>query len=149
MNIEELNEFQKQCVINHRNEEKDRDRNNDYRMYFIVNKDVNFGNDKNGAGKLSGQVGHAVEIYMENIANLYKDSVDTELVDNLNDYFKQRKKIVLKAPQKFLEELEKENYISVRDLGLTRLEPNTLTVVNIGIYTPETLPKRFKRLRLY
>jgi len=29
--------------------------------------------------------------------------------------------------------LEKEGFISIRDAGLTQLEPNTLTCINLGI----------------
>ena len=61
-------------------------------------------------------------------------------------------KIILKCKQKKLEELESIGYISVRDLGKTELEPNTITCVNLGILDEDDLCndlKFVKRLRLY
>jgi peptidyl-tRNA hydrolase len=58
------------------------------------------------------------------------------------------KKIVLKCPQIKLEELESKNYIAVRDNGLTQLEPNTLTVVTLGILRENEVESWVKELKL-
>ena len=60
-------------------------------------------------------------------------------------------KIILSFSQSKLEELEKLGYITIRDNGLTELEPNTLTCVTIGILDKDNIPdelKFVKRLRL-
>lgn len=105
-------------------------------MYILVNKDITI-----SPGKLAGQVGHAVETYMNQLAD--KSIVEEHMKNS-------QKKIVLRCSQKKLEELEKEGYVSIRDNGLTELPPKTLTCVNLGIIdrTTET-PKFVKRLRLY
>ena len=61
------------------------------------------------------------------------------------------KKIILSCSQSKLEELEKMGHITIRDNGLTELEPNTLTCVTIGILDKDNIPdelKFVKRLRL-
>lgn len=95
----------------------------DLRMYILVNSDI-----KINKGKLAGQVGHAVEAYLYN-------SNDLRFLMSIEEYMSgSHKKIILKCPQKDLEMLEKDGFITIRDNGLTDLEPNTLTCVNMGIF---------------
>lgn len=115
------------------------------KMYILVNSDINLTKEE-FASKLAGQVGHVVEIYTdERVIN------GTDISkENYEIYKKERKKIILKCKKSKLEELEKEGYVSIRDLGYTLLEPNTLTCVNLGIFmSDEEVPKWVKRLRLY
>ena len=100
-------------------------------MYILVNQDI-----KISKGKLAGQVGHAVCSYV------YQKGVSEA-------YMKAQKKIILKCSQDKLEALENEGYITIRDLGLTHLEPNTLTCVNYGIHRKEDVPTWIKELKLY
>lgn len=94
----------------------------DLKMYILVNEDI-----KLSKGKLAGQVGHAVSSYMYH-------ADDLNFLMNINEYMNGlQKKIILKCPQEKLEILEKENFIAIRDAGLTHLEPGTLTCVNMGI----------------
>ena len=96
----------------------------DLKMYILINDDI-----KISKGKLAGQVGHAVASYFYNSHNDLTFHIDIdEYMEGL------QKKIILKCPQSKLEELEKEGFISIRDVGLTQLEPNTLTCINLGIH---------------
>ena len=113
--------------------------NNDYRMYILVNEDVEI-----KKGKLAGQVGHAVASYFWKLMKNPEEK-ENEL---LNEYMEIQKKIILYAPQSKLEELEREGHITIRDKGFTQLEPNTLTCVNIGIYDVNEVPKWVKKLKL-
>ncbi|WP_367618126.1 aminoacyl-tRNA hydrolase [Shouchella clausii] len=117
---------------------------NDYRMYILVNQDI-----KISKGKLAGQVGHAVMSYLYNrvIQPLQEGKECEDITDYMNN---DQKKIILKCPQSKLEELEKEtNWIVIRDLGYTQLEPNTLTCINCGILTKDDVPDWMKELKLY
>lgn len=115
----------------------------DLRMYILVNKDIEI-----SKGKVCGQVGHTVASY-------FYHCEDKTLIKNYME--NQQKKIILACPQTKLEELEQQGYISIRDNGLTELEPNTLTCVTLGIidcddvnqYGDNPVPKYVKRLRLY
>ena len=104
-------------------------------MYILVNKDIEI-----SKGKLGGQIGHACGCYTYHNRGELLDEYMTGSI----------KKIVLHAPQKLLEELEDEGYLSIRDNGLTELEPNTLTCVNYGIvdYAEISKHKILKRLQL-
>ena len=106
-------------------------------MYILVNSDI-----KIGKGKLAGQVGHAVEVYHE------ITKIDEEI---LKSYKTARKKIILKCSQEKLEQLEKDGFLSIRDKGLTQLDPNTLTCVNLGILDKDNpeFPEFVKELKLY
>lgn len=104
----------------------------DLAMYILVNEDI-----KINKGKLAGQVGHAVNIYVYNLC-FYSDMKGRELIiDYMNSEIK---KIILYANQSSLEELEKKGFVSIRDKGYTDLEPNTLTCVNIGIIDKNNIP---------
>lgn len=122
------------------------------KMYILVNEDI-----KISKGKLAGQVGHAVCSYMYDVMmeNLYLavDDYPMDYTRWLEEYMELQKKIILKCPQSKLEELEKvsceERYSVIRDKGLTELEPNTLTCVNIGIFNKDNTPEWVKELKLY
>lgn len=92
-------------------------------MYILVNKDI-----KINKGKLAGQVGHAVASMLY---EQYKHG--GELLPIMDEYMVIQKKIILYCSQKKLEDLEEKGYIAIRDNGLTDLEPNTLTCVNMGL----------------
>ncbi|WP_368263252.1 aminoacyl-tRNA hydrolase [Clostridium disporicum] len=119
-------------------------------MYILVNGDI-----KIGKGKLAGQVGHAVCSYLyRNYIRSYDGNlinVTDEMQEFLDDYMEVQKKIILKAPQSKLEELEEAGYITIRDKGLTQLEPNTLTCVCFGIFDrdKDDMPEWLKELKLY
>lgn len=138
----------------------------DLKMYILVNDEV-----KMGKGKLAGQVGHAVasyfnkfiiglqnevtELEFENmtIGNSWSSGSDKHYsiseLQKLNEYMKDaQKKIILKCPKSILEDLESARYVAIRDKGLTQLEPNTLTCVNIGIFSEENVPNWVKELKL-
>ena len=40
-----------------------------------------------------------------------------------------------------LKELESQGEITIRDKGITQLEPNTITCVNLGIYDLKDVPE--------
>lgn len=116
-------------------------------MYILVNNDI-----KISKGKLAGQVGHAVSSWIFNYCVKGDNFEPQDLyVDLFNDYMSgMQKKIILKCSQAKLEELEREGYITIRDAGLTELQPNTLTCVNLGIYDRDTdkVPDFVKELKL-
>ena len=118
-------------------------------MYILVNEDI-----KISKGKLAGQVGHAVSswIYRYCVKTADFEPFD-ENVNLFDAYMKgMQKKIILKCPQWKLEQLEREGeYIVIRDAGLTQLEPNTLTCVNLGILDRDLneVPDWVKELKLY
>lgn len=116
-------------------------------MYILVNEDI-----KISKGKLAGQVGHAVSswIYRYCVKTADFEPFD-EYVDLFDEYMKDvQAKIILKCPQTILEQLENDGYVTIRDAGLTELEPNTLTCVNLGIYDRDiNVPDWVKELKLY
>ena len=116
----------------------------DLTMYILVNENI-----KISKGKLAGQVGHAVNVYVYNQC-FYSDMTGRDLIiEYMNGEIK---KIILKASQNVLEELENRNLIAIRDKGFTHLEPNTLTCVNLGIHDKNNIPDEFsfiKELKLY
>jgi len=109
-------------------------------MYILVNENV-----KMKPGKAFGQGGHAAATYVYLHAQDQKDLLDL--------YFKtEQKKIILKAPQDLLEDLESRGYLAIRDSGYTQLAPNTLTCVNLGILSKDGTSeenKIVKNLKLY
>ena len=106
------------------------------KMYILVNQDISM-----GKGKVAGQVGHAVNILTYRMCKQNNELIDEYMQSAI-------KKIVLKCPQSKLEELEVKNYITVRDKGLTQLEPNTLTAVTLGILREEEVESWVKELKL-
>lgn len=125
----------------------------DLAMYILVNKDVEIvKQDGTGAGKLGGQIGHAVSSfdYHKFIKNGGNATIEER--KQYENYMEgTQKKILVRCSQRKLEELEKQGYITIRDRGLTMLEPNTLTCVNAGIFDRDRdeVPKWIKKLQLY
>ncbi|AMN31222.1 hypothetical protein BFS06_13790 [Clostridium perfringens] len=114
----------------------------DYVMYILINKEIDT-KDGKLIGKISGQVGHAVESYL---MKMFKEN-NLDIIEKhmAND----QKKVLLGCSLAKLEELEKEGFVAIRDNGLTDLPPKTLTCVNIGVINKADAPKFVKRLRLY
>jgi PTH2 family peptidyl-tRNA hydrolase len=129
-----------------------------YAMYILINNDL-----KMEKGKIAGQVGHIVQRIIEAILptaikiknnELNINDLDDETKNIILSYEEWRKngmaKIVLKATQPELEEIIKNyNVLYIRDLGLTQIPPNSLTV--IGFYPAlksdmENIVKNFKLL---
>lgn len=110
----------------------------DYKMYILVNQDI-----KISKGKLGGQIGHAVAVLFWNLMHWTLDN--GKIDDELHTYMTTaQKKIILYAPEATLLELETKGYIAIRDKGLTELEPNTLTCVNIGLIDYNNFPEEFE-----
>lgn len=106
-------------------------------MYILVNKNIEI-----SSGKLAGQVGHAVARYI--YRNVYSPKI-AEYMENSRE-----KKIVLSCSEKDLLKYESEGHTSVRDSGLTELEPDTLTCVCLGVLDKDAITdKKLKRMRLY
>ena len=95
-------------------------------MYILVNSDL-----KMSSGKISAQVGHAVEMLTELMVLNYKINPKSKLSKIIINYRKNgRKKIVLKASQKDLEEFKKiNNTVYVIDAGKTEILSGSLTAV--------------------
>lgn len=111
----------------------------DYVMYLFVNDDL-----KMGKGKIGAQTGHCVQFLMEDILENTKK-------EKYQDYLKWKncgcKKIVLKATQLQLMELQKDDMSrSVYDAGHTQIEAGSLTIV--GFFPSNKLEKRFKDFKL-
>ena len=102
-------------------------------MYIIVNDDL-----KMSKGKIASQVGHVVQIIIENIIGYYIDNKKNKESELYYDNYVKWKdggstKIVLKSNQQNIEKLIKLKGIEyIRDAGKTQIEPNSLTV--IGFY---------------
>lgn len=112
------------------------------KMYILVNENI-----KISKGKLAGQVGHAVNSFLW---HKYIIPIrECKTVEPLDEYMIAQKKIILKCPEAKLLELEKQGEITIRDKGLTELEPNTLTCINLGIYYEGFEPEWVKELKLY
>jgi PTH2 family peptidyl-tRNA hydrolase len=111
----------------------------DFVMYLFVNDDL-----KMGKGKIGAQIGHCVQLLIEDILENTKK-------EKYQDYLKWKssgcKKIVLKATQLHLLELQKDDMSrSVHDAGHTQIEAGSLTVV--GFFPSNKLEKRFKDFKL-
>lgn len=115
------------------------------KMYILVNEDI-----KLSKGKLAGQVGHAVASYMFNIMKEVKNGNVNQEFEEVSEYMKEQKKIILKCSEDRLLNLENNGkYIAIRDKGLTHLKPGTLTCVNLGVYNEENVPYWVRNLKLY
>lgn len=126
----------------------------DLRLYIVVNKTLRTTNSSElSKGKMEAQVGHGVEVFQEKVLEII-NSEETpqekkeEYEKELEIYKRTRKKIILEGKEKDLKKLETEGYLAIRDKGLTEIEPNALTVVVLGIYSREELPKELKRYQL-
>lgn len=121
-------------------------------MYILVNTDIEI-----SKGKLAGQVGHASITYLYNKLTNSGMSEEqlTDFKSKMKDYMLAQKKIILKAKESQLLQLEKENeehnlgYAVIRDAGATELEPNTITCICVGISGIDDIPKKTNRMRLY
>ena len=107
----------------------------DLRMYILINQDIEI-----GKGKLAGQVGHAVAVYFYNHWHEHSTLI-TQYMQNV------QKKIILSCSEGKLLELEQQDYIAIRDKGLTQLKPNTLTCVNLGIIDYNDIPVQLEFIK--
>lgn len=110
-------------------------------MYIVINKDLEM-----STGKTAAQASHACTEY---IVNTFKENSEEKkkLFDEW--YYDCQKKIVLGAHYKDMQKLLKEhNVFPVYDLGLTEIEPNSLTAICLGIHDKSNVPNFIKRLRL-
>lgn len=113
-------------------------------MYIVINQDLNM-----SPGKIGAHTAHAVFDYLYAL-NKAQDVIPTAFTDVI-DSFKNNGDtiIVLKAHEKDLLKYESQGYITVRDRGLTEVEPNSITAVCLGVYDKdEGIPKWIQRLRL-
>lgn len=120
------------------------DEQDDYILYIIVNDDLGM-----TKGKIASQVGHLVERITERIMTiLYKQPTNKTVLSAYKEYSETgRKKIVLRASQKDLEELCKEkDAIYIIDAGRTQVAPDSLTVV--GFFPSNQNKKRFSKYKL-
>lgn len=107
-------------------------------QYIIINKDLIGQID---CSKFGVHIGHACTIVAMEEGN----------TDKFKRWYKNgklQKKIVLTAPLKKLEKLEKDFY-SVRDLGFTEVENGTLIAVSLGVMTRKEAKPYIKRLQLW
>lgn len=96
------------------------------KLYILVNKDL-----KIGKGKFAGQSAHASWTYAIKSTKLSQENlIDLAGNENLIGY--------IYLSQETLENIEKTNsYITIRDKGLTQLQPNSLTCIVLGYMTEE------------
>lgn len=111
----------------------------DFVMYLFVNTELNM-----GKGKIGAQIGHCVQILIE-------DLLENTKKEKYQDYLKWKnsgcKKIVLKATKSQLIELQKNDISrSVYDAGHTQIESGSLTVV--GFFPTVKLSNNFKDFKL-
>ena len=121
-------------------------------MCFVVNTSL-----KMGKGKICAQVGHAVETLIEGL-------LKKPTQDYVNWKYSLRRKIVLKATQEEIddfiknaaEEKDKNNrliinndtFVTVRDAGLTQVDPGSLTVLGFIPMEGRSRPDFLKNLKL-
>ena len=113
-------------------------------MYIVINQDLNM-----SPGKIGAHTAHAVFDYLYAL-NKAQDVIPTAFTDVMNSFKNNGDTIVvLKAHEKVLLECERRGYITVRDRGLTEVEPNSITAVCLGVYDKdEGIPKWIQKLRL-
>lgn len=113
-------------------------------MYIAINQDLNM-----SQGKIGAHTAHASFDYLLEMRDKLDDEYGT-FCDFIHDFkYYGDIIIVLKAHEKDLLKWEKEGYVSVRDRGLTEIEPDSITAINLGIYDKdEGIPKWIQRLRL-
>lgn len=107
-------------------------------QYILVNKDLI---DKISPAKIAVHVGHACTIAAIEESNYPK----------FEKWYQEgslQKKIILKAPLKKLEEVEKWGY-AVRDLGYTEVEEGTLIAVSLGVMSRSEAAPYIKRLQAW
>ena len=120
-------------------------------MYILINEEL-----KMSTGKIAAQSAHAIRKYLDNINGFTNETLN---------YYNWREEskiiIVLKAPYRFLKDIEDLYYLYgykfgiVRDFGYTEVPGNSLTAICLGIeYKSDfllghsKLKKQFNRLRL-
>lgn len=113
-------------------------------MYIAVNKDLNM-----SEGKIGAHTAHATFDYLLKMQSELQDEF-ISYSDFMTDFKDNGDTIVvLQAHEYELLKWEQEGYVSVRDRGLTEVEPNALTAVNLGIYDKDgDLPYWIKLLKL-
>ena len=113
-------------------------------MYIVINQDLNM-----SPGKIGAHTAHAAFDFVLEMRDKLDDEYGTfsEFIYDFKNYGDTI--VVLKAHEKDLLKWEKQGYVSVRDRGLTEIEPDSITAVNLGIYDKdEGTPKWIQRLRL-
>lgn len=119
-------------------------------MYIAINKDLE-GLIKE-PGKIGAHTAHAVFDYLYN--EYMAELIETDEIWYFHNKIRQFKDfgdtiVVVKASEKDMLKWEKQGYTAVRDRGLTCVEPDSLTAINLGIYDKdEGIPKWIQRLRL-
>lgn len=104
-------------------------------QYYIVNKELNM-----SAGKLAAQVAHVATI----IATMKRFN------DTFHMWYQgNQKKIILKGSEKELNKLIEQGFYYIRDIGLTEIPENSLTVVGLPPMKRSEAQKYVKRLQLY
>jgi PTH2 family peptidyl-tRNA hydrolase len=104
-------------------------------QYYVVNSELNM-----SPGKIATQVVHVATLIT------LHESIALEFHEWFNKY--NQKKIILRGKQKDLEKLVKERFYFVRDIGLTKIPPNSLTCVGSGVMWRSEAQKYVKRLQL-
>lgn len=117
-------------------------------MYFVVRKDLNM-----STGKVAAQVAHASQMILMEYHKMVSSEVDcNELVifkQWLSDSFR---KVVLGADEKKWNKLKvyfdscSSTTITVRDAGLTEIEPGSETVLAVWPMKRSNAPQVIKKL---
>ncbi len=113
-------------------------------MYIFVNNDLNM-----GKGKIAAQVGHIVEIMIEELVKA--ELTSTKKKSFIEDYtiWKRtgRKKIILKATEEEIKQLSQiDGAHCVVDAGLTQIPSGSMTVV--GFLPSSTQKNIFSKFKL-
>jgi peptidyl-tRNA hydrolase len=110
-------------------------------QYYVVNNDLIKEYDMS-PGKIAAQVAHvATIIAIDNMNNIDRTKFYNWMEEG-------QKKIVLRGNQKDLEKLVNMGFNHVRDLGLTEIPANSLTVVGLGVMLRSEAQQYVKRLQL-
>ena len=116
-------------------------------MYIIVNADLQL-----SPAKLAVQVGHGVELYLNDLIDGYQTSNNFERFKEHSVWTNSgSRKIVLKANPtqwKKIKECDEIKSYLVRDAGLTECEPNSETCIVLPPKRKSTINKLIKRLQL-
>ena len=123
------------------------EKNDQLVQYFIVNSELNM-----SPGKIAGQVAHMADDIAE---SMHIFSYESRYLSNQKyQQYKQwktefnKKKIILKAKQKKLEELVSQGFYYIRDNGLTEISEGSLTCVGLGVMWKSEAQQYIKRLQL-
>ncbi len=116
----------------------------EHTMYIFINNDLNM-----GKGKIAAQVGHIVEIMIEELVKA--ELTSTKKKSFLEDYniWKRtgRKKIILKATEEEIKQLSQlDGAHCVVDAGLTQIPSGSMTVV--GFLPSSTKKDTFSKFKL-